>query len=59
GDFDGRIVSVFFLGSLTRVIVELGDAQNVVVETAERREYRKGEATGIRVDPGSVMTLVR
>ena len=59
GDFDGRIVSAFFLGSMTRIIVELDDAQNVIVETAERREFGKGDAVGVSIEPGSVMTLVR
>jgi putative spermidine/putrescine transport system ATP-binding protein len=57
GDLMGRIVSVYFLGSMTRVIVELRDGQSVVIETPERREFRKGEAIGVRVDPGAVLTL--
>ncbi|HSQ80936.1 MAG TPA: ABC transporter ATP-binding protein [Casimicrobiaceae bacterium] len=59
GDLDGRIVAVFFLGNATRVIVELDDVDSVVVETGERRIYREGEAVGVRVDPGGIMTLRR
>ena len=59
GDLVGRIISVFFLGGLTRVIVDLGDEQSVVIETSERRAFQKGDAIGIRVERNSVLTLRR
>ena len=57
GDLTGRIVSVFFLGSVTRVVVELGDEQSIAIDTPERRRFVKGEAIGIRVDPQAIMML--
>ena len=57
GDLVGRIVSVFFLGGVTRVIVDLGNEQSVVIETSERRAFQKGDAIGIRVERDSVLTV--
>ena len=57
GNLVGRIVSIFFLGGVTRVIVDLGNEQSVVIETSERRAFQKGDAIGIRVERDSVLTV--
>jgi putative spermidine/putrescine transport system ATP-binding protein len=53
----GTVDSAFFLGNMTRVVVDLGDAQSVVVDTLLRRTFAKGEAVGLDVDPSSILVL--
>ena len=53
----GTVESSFFLGNLTRVVVDLGGAQSVVVDTLLRRTFAKGEAIGLDVDPSSILIL--
>ena len=55
--FSGRIVSVFFLGDHTRLMVDCGSSQLLTVETADRREFRQGETLHLAVDSGAVLTL--
>lgn len=53
----GRVGSSFFLGDRTRLIVEGIGGQPLVIETTERREYRQGEEIGLKIEPGSLLTL--
>ncbi|HJU22904.1 MAG TPA: ABC transporter ATP-binding protein [Casimicrobiaceae bacterium] len=53
----GSIVSAFFLGNLTRIVVDLNHGQSIVVDTVLRRTFAKGEAIGIDVDPGALVML--
>ena len=53
----GRVASAFFLGDRTRLIVEGLGPEGVVVETSERREYATGEAIGLVIEPGALLTL--
>ena len=53
----GRIVSAFFLGNLTRIVVDLGAGQSIVIDTVLRRTFAKGETIGIDVDPGALVVL--
>jgi putative spermidine/putrescine transport system ATP-binding protein len=53
----GRIVSAFFLGSMTRVVVDLGGEQSIVVDTTDRRSFRKGEAVGVDVAADALLIL--
>ncbi|HUN68622.1 MAG TPA: ABC transporter ATP-binding protein [Burkholderiales bacterium] len=55
--FSGRIVSVFFLGDHTRLMVDCGSSQPLTVETVERREFRQGETLHLAVAPEAVVTL--
>ena len=57
GALAGRIVSAFFLGSTTRVVVDLGAEQSIVVDTSERRSFRKGDAVGIDVGADALLIL--
>jgi putative spermidine/putrescine transport system ATP-binding protein len=55
--FSGTVVSVFFLGDHTRLMVDCGAAQLLTVETADRREFRKGETLHLAVAEGGVLGL--
>ncbi len=55
----GAVVSAFFLGDHTRLIVDTGAAQPLVVETAERRTFRQGEALALAVNPEALLALER
>jgi putative spermidine/putrescine transport system ATP-binding protein len=55
--FSGKVVSVFFLGDHTRLMVDCGSSQLLTVETADRREFAVGETLHLRVAPESVLKL--
>ncbi|MEO7404192.1 MAG: ABC transporter ATP-binding protein [Burkholderiales bacterium] len=57
GQWFGRIVSVFFLGDRTRLIVDLGDACHVVAETSERRTFAVGERLDLAVNSAAHVRL--
>jgi putative spermidine/putrescine transport system ATP-binding protein len=57
GDLRGTIVSVFFLGDHTRLVVDVGAPHPLTVETTERRVFRAGDAIALAVDPAALLTL--
>jgi putative spermidine/putrescine transport system ATP-binding protein len=57
GDLRGSIAAAFFLGDRSRLFVDVGEAQPLVVETSSRREFRRGDAVALRVDPRGVLVL--
>jgi len=57
GALCGVIESAFFLGNLTRIVVDLGGRQSVVVDTLLRRTFAKGETVGLDVDASSIVIL--
>jgi putative spermidine/putrescine transport system ATP-binding protein len=55
--FSGTIVSVFFLGDHTRLMVDCGASQLLTVETTQRREFAQGERLHLAVAPDAVLAL--
>jgi putative spermidine/putrescine transport system ATP-binding protein len=55
--FSGKVVSVFFLGDHTRLMVDCGASQLLTVETTDRREFAAGETLHLRVAPEAVVSL--
>ena len=53
----GRIASAFFLGERTRVVVDLGKGQSIVVDTTERRHFRQAMRCGVDVDADALLSL--
>ncbi len=53
----GTIAAAFFLGDRTRLFVDAGEAQPLVVETAARRDFAHGEAVGLNIDPRGLLVL--
>lgn len=53
----GRVDAAFFLGDRTRLFIAIGDNKPLVVETAERRDFRIGDMVGLRVDASRILAL--
>jgi putative spermidine/putrescine transport system ATP-binding protein len=53
----GEIAQQFFLGDRTRLHVTGVADGPIVVETTEHREFRVGEAIGLKIDPTVLLTL--
>ena len=52
-----KIVSAFFLGDHTRLILDVGADQTITAETVERREFRPGDVVPIAVDDEALLFL--
>jgi putative spermidine/putrescine transport system ATP-binding protein len=57
GALRGTVTSALFLGDRTRLFVDVGEGPPVVVESPARREFRRGEALALRIDPAGVLVL--
>jgi putative spermidine/putrescine transport system ATP-binding protein len=55
--FSGKVVSVFFLGDHTRLMIDCGSSELLTVETADRREFSAGETLHLRVAPEAIVNL--
>jgi len=53
----GTVLACFFLGDHTRLIVDTGGEQPIVVETTERRGFRQGEPVALAVNPEALLTI--
>jgi putative spermidine/putrescine transport system ATP-binding protein len=53
--FSGTVLSSFFLGDHTRLVIDTGAESPLVVETVERRTWPSGEQVHLRVEPESLM----
>jgi len=53
----GRVVSSFFLGDRTKLILEGFDGREVVIETTDRREFGPGTEVAFRVDADALISL--
>ena len=56
-EFTGLRYTAFFLGDRTRLFVDAGEAQPLVIETAARRDFAHGEAVGLQIDPRGLLVL--
>ncbi len=59
GQLKGRVLTSFFLGDRTRLIVEGVAAAPLVVESTEPREFQPGQDVWLTVDPDALLTLDR
>jgi putative spermidine/putrescine transport system ATP-binding protein len=53
----GTVAAAFFLGDRTRLFVDVGEAQPVIVENGQRREFVRGDVVGLRVEPEDIFVL--
>lgn len=53
----GTVAAAFYLGDRTRLFVEVGEKQPLVVESAARRDFVHGETIGLAIDPRGVLIL--
>ena len=54
---EATIVSSFFLGDHTRLVVDAGMASPLIVETTERRTWPRGERVHLAVAPGALLAV--
>ena len=57
GAVSGRVIGRFFLGSRTRLIVDIGQSAPVTVDTSERVDHALGAAIHLTLDPATVIVL--
>lgn len=53
----GRIAAAFFLGDRTRLFVDVGEAQPLVVESTARRDFAHGESVNLAIDTRGLLVL--
>jgi putative spermidine/putrescine transport system ATP-binding protein len=53
----GTIAAAFFLGDRTRLFVDVGEEQPLVVETPARREFAHAQKVGLTIDPRGLLVL--
>jgi ABC-type Fe3+/spermidine/putrescine transport system ATPase subunit len=53
----GRLTARYFLGSRTRLLVDIGQETPVLVDTSERGEYAQGSVVHLRIDPATMIVL--
>jgi len=54
---EAKVISSFFLGDHTRLVVDAGGAAPLIVETTERRTWPRGETLHLAVEPGSMLPV--
>jgi putative spermidine/putrescine transport system ATP-binding protein len=55
--FAGRVVSSFFLGDHTRLVIDVGSDAMLIARIQERAVFQPGQTVHCAVDAGSVMAL--
>ena len=53
----GKIAATIFRGDRTRLLVDVGNAHPLVLETSARRDFSRGEPVGICIDPLGVIVM--
>ena len=54
---EAKVISSFFLGDHTRLVVDAGSAAPLIVETTERRSWPRGETVHLAVEPGAILAI--
>jgi putative spermidine/putrescine transport system ATP-binding protein len=54
---EATVISSFFLGNHTRLVVDAGGPSPLVVETAERRTWPRGETVHLALAPGAILPV--
>jgi putative spermidine/putrescine transport system ATP-binding protein len=57
GSFEAKVVSSFFLGDHTRLVVDAGGATPLIVETTERRTWPRGETVHLAVADDALLPV--
>ena len=56
-DIEAKVVSSFFLGDHTRLVVDAGGALPIIVETTERRKWPRGEQVYLAIAPDAILPV--
>ncbi len=54
---NGSVAAAFFLGDRTRLFIDVGEEQPLVVETDARRSFEHGEKVGLAIDVNRLLVL--
>ena len=54
---EGKVVSSFFLGDHTRLVVDAGGEAPLIVETTERRTWPRGETVHLAIAEGAILPV--
>ncbi len=55
--FHGKLISTLFLGNETRLMLDVGDEREVIVETKEHDKYKIGETIGFRIHESDLIFM--
>jgi putative spermidine/putrescine transport system ATP-binding protein len=55
--FSGRVISSFFLGDHTRIVIDAGLTDPIVARVQQRVALRNGDPVHCRVDPDAILNL--
>jgi putative spermidine/putrescine transport system ATP-binding protein len=56
-DIEARVISSFFLGDHTRLVVDAGGEAPLIVETIERRGWPRGEMVHLAIAEGALLAV--
>jgi len=56
-DIEAKVISSFFLGDHTRLVVDAGGAAPLIVETTDRRTWPRGETVHLAIAPGAILAV--
>jgi putative spermidine/putrescine transport system ATP-binding protein len=56
-DLEAKVISSFFLGDHTRLVVDAGGPTPLIVETTERRGWPRGETVHLSIAPGAILAV--
>ena len=56
-DIEARVISSFFLGDHTRLVVDAGGGSPLIVETTDRRTWPRGETVHLSIAPGAILAV--
>jgi putative spermidine/putrescine transport system ATP-binding protein len=59
GGLRGRVLTAFFLGDRTRLVVEGVSDTPLIVEASARTQFKPGQEVHVAIDPAALLTLAR
>ncbi len=54
----GKVITSFFQGDRTRVIINRTGEHEIIIETSDRQEFTPGQDVGIQVDPARLIRVM-
>ena len=57
GQLTGTISAAFFLGTCTRLFIDIGQTEPLIIEEDVRREFAHGDTVRLQIDPRGLLVL--
>jgi len=57
GHFSAQVISSFFLGDHTRLVVDAGGGTPLIIESTERRRWPRGETVHLAIDAAALLAV--